>query len=323
LLAIVTLAACGRLSFDPIASAPGDGATGSDGDAATGDAGLDLAPLVPGGSFYQAFDMAADAAFPNMIYPATVSDFRLDRYVVTVARFRAFVNAGFGTQASPPANGSGAHANLAGSGWNSTWNPILPADTAALAAAVSCDPTYQMWTSSPGANEAQPMNCLNWYVAMAFCIWDGGYLPTEPEIGYAQAGGAEQRAYPWSNPPPDLTIDATYASFYIDDLTQCCGDGSPGCGATDIVAVGTHPAGDGRWGHADLGGNVAEWVLDYGQAGYVVPCNDCAYLTPTSTRVVRGGSFHITRMNLRSGQGQTQDPGGYAFDTGVRCARAP
>ena len=61
-------------------------------------------PLVPGGTFNRDND-------PN--YPATVSDFRLDKYEITVGRFRAFVNAGMGTQANPPAAGSDANPNVA------------------------------------------------------------------------------------------------------------------------------------------------------------------------------------------------------------------
>ena len=323
---MLALAGCGRVAFDAIGGrVPADGAHDA---ADTADASADasasqLAPLVPGGTFYEGYDVAGDGLYANMSFPATISDYRLDRYMVTVARFRAFVAAGFGTQANPPANGSGAHATLAGSGWDSTWNSNLPADTTALIAAIKCDPSYQMWTDTAAGDEQRPMNCLTWYEAMAFCIWDGGYLPTEPEIGYAQAGGSEQRAYPWSNPPSDLTIDMTYASFYIDAVEQCCGDGAPGCDAADIIDVGTHPISDARWGQADLGGNLAEWVLDYGQPTYVVPCNDCANLTPSATRVARAGSFHVARNNLRAADGQTQDPTIYAFDTGVRCARAP
>jgi formylglycine-generating enzyme required for sulfatase activity len=88
----------------------------------------------------------------------------------------------------------------------------MKADQATLIAAVKCSATYQTWTDSAGSNESRPMNCITWYEAFAFCIWDGGRLSTEAEWNYAAAGGSEQRQYPWSVPPGSTTIDCTYAS---------------------------------------------------------------------------------------------------------------
>ena len=43
---------------------------------------------MPGGTFYRSYDLAGDFYSGNMGFPATVSDFRLDTYEVTVGRFR-------------------------------------------------------------------------------------------------------------------------------------------------------------------------------------------------------------------------------------------
>jgi hypothetical protein len=59
---------------------------------------------VPGGTFSRGYD---GVLYNDASHPATVSDFKLDKYEVTVGRFRAFLNAGLGTQKTPPAEGSG------------------------------------------------------------------------------------------------------------------------------------------------------------------------------------------------------------------------
>jgi formylglycine-generating enzyme required for sulfatase activity len=252
-----------------------------------------------------------------MSFPATISTFRLDKYEVTVGRFRAFVTAGMGTQASAPAAGDGAHANIPASGWNTSWNVRLPANTGALLAAVKCG-EYRTWTDAPGPHESRPMNCVNWFEAMAFCIWDGGFLPTEAEWNYAATGGDAQRAYPWSDPPGAVLLGDMHASY--NDGTTCIGDGMAGCAVTDLVKVGTKPAGDGRWGHSDLAGNAWEWALDYFRS-YRTDCIDCAELMPGTNRVIRGGSFFLDATNLRASFRTNFPPTDRTDALGVRCAR--
>jgi formylglycine-generating enzyme required for sulfatase activity len=267
--------------------------------------------LISGGTFYRGYD---GVDFTDKSFPATVADFYLDKYEITVGRFRAFVNAGMGTQTSPPASGAGAHPLITGSGWESTWNSYLPADTPGLTSAMKCDSDYQTWTDTAGSNESQPQNCLDWYTAFAFCAWDGGRLPTEAEWNYAASGGSEQRYYPWSSPPTSTTIDDSYAVY--------CG-GS----CNSIQKVGSKsPKGDGKWGQADLAGNLVEWTLDWYWESYPTPCDNCAALTsPLGSanlgRVVLGGGDNSSTSNLRSAEGAVDAPGIRGSGFGVRCAR--
>ncbi|HEX4420278.1 MAG TPA: formylglycine-generating enzyme family protein [Kofleriaceae bacterium] len=286
---------------------------------ATNDSCCD-SPLVTGGSFARSYDDANDASSGTTSFPATVGTFRLDKYEITVGRFRAFVAAGLGTQASPPADKAGTHASIPGSGWDPNWDTNLVASTPALIAAVACDPMFQTWTDTAGANETKPMNCLSWYEAAAFCAWDGGYLPTEAEWNYAAAGGDQQRPYPWSIPSSSLAITADDASY--NNGTDCVGDGLPGCALSDLLAVGTTLMGNGRWGQEDLAGNVLEWVLDWA-AAYAATCDDCANLTPAAHREVRGGSYDSSTGNLRTGFRLNFVPTDRSSLIGARCARAP
>jgi formylglycine-generating enzyme required for sulfatase activity len=267
--------------------------------------------LVPGGTFYRSYDGVDNT---DMSYPATVDDFYLDKYEITAGRFRTFVNAGVGTQANPPASGAGAHPQISGSGWDSAWNTNLPPDTASLKAYENCDPSYQTSTGTAGGNESIAQSCMTWYMAFAFCAWDGGRLPTEAEWNYAASGGSEQRYYPWSSPPTSTTIDDSYAVF--------CDNAAYNSGLCIVGNVGSKsPKGDGKWGHADLAGNLWEWTLDWYASQYPTPCDNCADLNafPGSLigRVVRGGSFQDGAPGLRSAYRYY----GLTNVVGARCAR--
>ena len=152
------------------------------------------------------------------------------------------------------------------------------------------------------------MTCASRVEAFAFCIWDGGRLPTEAEWNAAAAGGSEQRIYPWGSDP----IDASHALYGIGT------GGAP-------VAVGTHPLGNGKWGHADLAGNVAEWVLDTYVSPYAItPCNDCADHTAGGPSAMRGGAFYNNQYILLASARSTP-AGSVVRDGGIgfRCVRTP
>lgn len=274
---------------------------------------------VPGGTYFRAYDRAGDSSSGTRFSPATVSSFRLDKYEITVGRFRKFVEAGMGTQASPPAIGDGAHPHLAGSGWRATWTASLLTDTAALIASVKTAGPQSTWTDAAGGNESRPMNGISWFEATAFCAWDGGFLPTDAEWNYAAAGGNEQRAYPWSVPAGDLTLDPLRAS-YRDAASMCLGDGLPACTMEDYVPVGSKPAGDGRWGHSDLAGNVFEW--NYDQA-IMDPCIDCGvHNDSNAVGLIRGGAATLSGApTLRVAARTSTSPVSHAAFFGARCAR--
>jgi formylglycine-generating enzyme required for sulfatase activity len=118
---------------------------------------------VPAGTYFRSYDTAGDGGSGDQGWPASVSDFRLDKYAVTVGRFRAFVMAGKGTRSSPPAAGDGAHAQISGSGWDAGWNVSLVADQATLITALRCDTGFSTWGVAPEADNTLPINCVTWY----------------------------------------------------------------------------------------------------------------------------------------------------------------
>src|SRR4029077_638845 len=192
--------------------------------------------MLEGQTFYRDHDNAADGTYASKAATASISDFRLDTYEVTAGRFRAFLNAGMGTTSTAPGQGAGAHAKIPGSGWDPTWSVNLEDNNTNIKLHLKCDSPDlhgQTWTDAAGtaSDESRPITCTNWYEAMAFCIWDGGYLPTEAEWNYAASGGHEQRAYPWSpsGSPGSTTIDCTYANYKINSPSGTfCVNGTTG-----------------------------------------------------------------------------------------------
>ncbi len=325
-LAVLGLLGCGRLGFEELGSEQGIGPDGGiRGDDDGGAGGADGGGGTDGGGGFGPLDAVQPTPLPpncfdvpcrqlivdeanfdrdnNTWYPATTSTFVLDRYEVSVTRFRQFVVAGFGTRLSAPDAGDGAHPSIPSSGWQGSWGMLLSLSRSDFENALVNSPNAT-YTVSAGPNEQKPINGVTWYEAFAFCVWDGGRLPTVAEHEAAAFGGEQQRVYPWGS-----SYDASKVA------------------TGTIQRIASHsPAGDGRWGHVDIVGNADEWALDY--FGLLPqPCNDCAKLAPdpgdpSPTRVWLGGSFLsntsvFAQSDLLHGGGPNNRNG----TVGFRCAR--
>jgi formylglycine-generating enzyme required for sulfatase activity len=277
---------------------------------------------VKGGSYDRTYTNTGDGGTATADL-ATVSAFRLDKYEVTVGRFAAFVTAWNQGCGWKPAAGSGKHTHLHGgrglqngSGAGSYEPGWLASDDARVdptSGHLNCNTNY---ATSPTQGITLPINCVSWWEAYAFCIWDGGFLPSEAEWEYAAAGGSQLLEYPWGNTPPGTSnLYAIYGCDYPMAGNNCTG-------TAFIAPVGTAEAGAGAFGQVDLMGSVAEWTLDT-YARYVVPCDDCAHLEPASSRVVRGGSFESPLSMLSPTDRDLELPAKRRFAIGFRCARAP
>jgi formylglycine-generating enzyme required for sulfatase activity len=307
-------------------------------------ASLEVAGVVAGQSFYRVYDVndagmtiPVDGGVINEAEPATVSAFRLDKYLVTVGRFRQFVNilypggqpASTGTLAWSPQVGSGKHTHLnggkglvsvgadGGTVYEQGWMPGLTQLVQPTSTALACQmgTLLPTWTDMPGSGESLPINCVTWSEAYAFCIWDGGFLPSEAEWAYAAAGGAMQREYPWGWESP-----GTANKYAIYNCDYPSGHGA--CqGLANLAPVGTAPDGAGLWGQLDLAGELYEWALDL-FAPLVTPCDDCADLSAeTGSRVLRGNGYESSFGFFLNHKGV--DPEDRSAANGFRCARTP
>ncbi len=289
-------------------------------------------PEVTSGTFYRTY-VNGGSTPAGEANPATVSAFRLDKYDVTVGRFRQFVNAWNGGSGYTPPAGSGKHAHLnggrglinsaapldAGTQYEPGWVPSDSSNIAPTNANLACDSTYQTWNNGP---DNLPINCVNWWEAYAFCIWDGGFLPSEAEWEYAAAAASEQREYPWGSTTPGTACPGTGCQYAIFNCDYPAGTGN--CtGVANIAAVGTATLGVGLWGQLDLAGELWQWTLD-SSAAYVNPCSDCGYLTAGSDRAPRGGDFFDTSTSFLLPPARShQPPSTRSYGMGFRCARTP
>jgi formylglycine-generating enzyme required for sulfatase activity len=264
---------------------------------------------VPGGSFKRSFDTDGDG---DELFPASISSFVMDKFEVTVGRFRKFVA---GYPLNKPKAGDGKTGLMPGeTGWSTDWP--MPAGADELTTQLKCPGAT--WEDPPttGAEvEQRPINCVSFYLAYAFCIWDGGRLPTEAEWNYVAAGGNEQRVYPW-NAPPDDSIEPANAVYY-DDASP---GGLPNLVGSKSCASSVVSCGDARWGQADLAGNVLEWNLDYYSDPYPTSsCDDCWNTSPQTSRVMRGGSYVNGAGDLISAERWNQSPTEATHSSGFRC----
>lgn len=136
--------------------------------------------------------------------------------------------------------------------------------------------------------DPKPQQCTTFFMFAAFCIWDGGRMPTLAELDYAwDAGDAPKHLYPWGNTPvpggwdkpypfdptgkgfgspspagSDMTVANYKYNFWMPANIQCIGDDPAKCDYSVYIAPPGHfPKGNGPFGHADLAGNVYDVAM--------------------------------------------------------------
>ncbi len=266
-----------------------------------------MADPVPAGTFSMGFDGVSES-FRDPRFVRHVSAFMLDRFEVTVGRFRRFLEA---YPMSIPEPGSGGHPAIADDeGWDEDW--VLPATRDDVMEELKASGTTY---STTGENDYLPIIGVSWYLAFAFCVWDGGRLPTEAEWNYAAAGGAEQRVYPWSVPASSTEISPELAMYAADFLNP----------PTAPAPVGSYPRGDARWGAADMAGNAIEWTRDaFLEEPAMQGCEDvdCADVDAARGRwVIKGGTFRMPAADAKTAVRYSASNDDTDLGQSFRCAR--
>jgi formylglycine-generating enzyme required for sulfatase activity len=273
-------------------------------------------PMGRGDKGSDAFSGASSDEQPE--HMVTLSPFFLDEFEVTVGRFRRYFEAYDGTN---PRDGAGENPNVPGSGWQTAWNGDLQLNQRDLDSALAGS-NFSTWTTTAGDGESLPITFVTWYEAFAFCVWDGGRLPTEAEWEFAAAGGGDNRLYPWGSQDP-----GSGDSFAVMD---CSAGGNPDqCTLTDLLRVGSIPAGAGKFGQMDLAGSMQEPVLDVWDGSFYSSMLSQTVVNPADLnqgsggfRVMRGGNFQQSSYQVRAAARNYIGPATRAYTLGIRCARS-
>ena len=217
-------------------------------------------------------------------HTVAISSFYLDKYEATNAQFKSFILK------------------------NPTWKrDKIPAE-------LQNGKYLQDWNGNdfPTGKGDYPVVFVTWYAAVAYCQDHGKRLPTEAEWEYGARGGLKDNQFPWGDAP----ADKTRANFSQS-------------GFGGAVRVGQYkPNGYGLY---DMAGNVWEYLADewaaFPQTGdpLIDPIaggvlSGDSYLKVTTRRVIRGGSWGGSPINLRVTYRDSHPPNGAGDHVGFRCA---
>jgi formylglycine-generating enzyme len=227
-----------------------------------------------------------------------VASFKIDKYPVTVADFRKFVEA----------TGHKTDAEKFGDSGVFDFNSMS-------------------WTLQPGASwqfplgknaaraaDDHPVTQVSWYDATAYANWAGKRLPTEAEWEYAaRCSGKSASRFSWGD---NLLVEGKYMANVWQGSELSAKQGADGFVLTSPVGYyGLTPC-----GMADMGGNVWNWCADVYES---YPGNNAPSVPNPELRVIRGGSFFFdqngeasyTSTGRASNSRETS-----LFNTGFRCA---
>jgi len=208
--------------------------------------------------------------------------YRISRYPITVAQYQTFVNAGGYSQAH--------YWTTTGWAWRTKDQITGPRIYGGV---------FQT-TNHPQVG-------INWYEAVAFCAWLSEQmgqeirLPSEPEWERAarHTGG---RIYPWGDE---------------GDPAQHCNIVDTGMGGPS--AVGLFPSGHAVCGAADMAGNILEWCRTQWLEDYIEYEQKVAHdLAGDTIRVLRGGSFNLSRNYVRCAYRLGGNPNDRGINVGFR-----
>ncbi len=247
-----------------------------------------------------AFTMGSDKG-PVTEQPAhqvEVKSFSIDKYPVTVADFRKFIEAtGYKTDAE----------KFGDSG-------VFDFNTSAWTLQPGATWQYPLGKNTARASDNHPVTQVSWYDASAFAAWEGKRLPTEAEWEFAaRCGGKSNSRFSWGD---QLVVNGKYLANVWQGSDLTAKQGEDGFVVTSPVGF----YGETPCGLTDMGGNVWNWCADTYKP---YPGSNSPFQDNPDLKVIRGGSFFFDQAGENSftsafRASNTQETS--LFNTGFRCA---
>lgn len=219
-------------------------------------------------------------------HTVTVDAFYLDRYEVTNARFKEFLDK------NPRWRRGRIELRFHNGNYLKHW----------------------VGDSYPEGKADHPVTNVGWHSAVAFCRWAGKRLPTEAEWEHAARGGLAGKQFPWGDEPPDRTR-ANYLASGIGETTRVGSYAANGYGLFDVAGNVWEYTAD-EWAAYTPSAQVNP------VAGGNLFLDGDTFQAVNSRRVIRGGSWGGAPVNLRVAYRDSHPPEGARDFVGFRCARS-
>lgn len=242
--------------------------------------------LIPAGEFEMgSISGESDEKPAHTVY---LDAFYIDKYEVTNEQYRKFVRA---TGYKEPTG-----YKLMNEQWKSGFKP---------------------WSEHNFGGDKNPVVCVTWEDANAYCKWAGKRLPTEAEWEKSARGKLEGKIYVWGDNFPPLKNAGNFDDENAVDKDVITGY-NDGYAFTAPVGRFT-PNGYGLF---DMAGNVWEWVADWYSKDYYLNSPKSNPMGPNSGEyhILRGGAWDYSLGRLLRVSVRASSPSVSTWNLGFRCA---
>ena len=242
--------------------------------------------LIPGGEFQMGNSDSEAYADEKPVHTVYVDAFYMDKYEVTNAQFKAFVDA------NPQWQKARISRDYHDGDYLYYWN----------------DNIY------PQGMGNYPVVYVSWYAAMAYAQWVGKRLPTEAEWEKAARGGLVGQNYPWGN---GIGSTRTNFGYNVGKTTPVGSYAANGCGLYDMAGNVWEWCLDAY--DADFYAKSPFWNPIAGDASASQIVNE--FRRVKTSRVLRGGSWSYGALYLHVAYRGWNTPEVTDGSVGFRCAR--